>query len=176
MKMEDRYMDSKIIVTGTDIWYYFICKREAWLNIHKISPDQEDENIEIGRFIHEYRYGRNKKEIAVDAIRLDRVTRKDGTWVIMEIKKSSKFIQSSKFQLLFYLYILEEKGIVAKGELLFPEEKRKEYVELTEENRAEIENAILDIQELAKLSIPPEPVKIGFCRNCAYNEYCWAEV
>ena len=50
-----------IEVTGTDIWYYFICEREAWLNIHKIMPDEDDENIEIGRFIHEYRYGRNKK-------------------------------------------------------------------------------------------------------------------
>lgn len=168
-------MAAEIVVTGTDIWYYFICEREAWLNIHKISPDEEDENIEIGRFIHEYRYGRNKKEIGIDSIRLDSIKREDGSWVIMEVKKSSKFMQSSYYQLLYYLYILEEKGIVAKGELLFPEERKKEIVELTKGNRIKLENTIKGIEELARSSIPPEPKKIVFCRNCAYNEYCWAE-
>lgn len=168
-------MDTGIVVTGTDIWYYFICEREAWLNIHKISPDEEDENVEIGRFIHEYRYGRNKKEIAVDFIRLDSIKREDGDWVIMEVKKSSKYIQSSYFQLLYYLYVLESKGITAKGELLFPEERKRETIELTDNNREKLENTINEIEKLAQLNTPPKPKKIVFCRNCAYSEYCWAE-
>ncbi len=164
-----------IEVTGTDIWYYFICEREAWLNIHKIMPDEDDENIEIGRFIHEYRYGRNKKEIPIDSIKLDSIKRQDGMWVVMEVKKSSRFMESSYYQLLYYLYTLEQKGIIAKGELLFPEEKKKRIVELTTENKQNLLNAISQIKELAKLSIPPEPKEIIFCKKCAYREYCWAE-
>lgn len=26
-------------VTGTLIWYYYICKREVWLMFHQIAPD-----------------------------------------------------------------------------------------------------------------------------------------
>lgn len=48
-------------VNGTHIWYYFICKREVWLIAHQIAADQEDDNLEIGRFISETSYQRQKK-------------------------------------------------------------------------------------------------------------------
>lgn len=112
-------------VTGTLIWYYFICKRETWLMIHQIAPDEEDENLEIGRFIHEYRYQRDKKEIEVDSIKIDKLKKRGGQTIIQEVKKSSKFLESSRNQLLYYLYTLKQMGIEAKGELLFPEEKKK---------------------------------------------------
>lgn len=169
-------MLDQIVITGTDIWYYFVCQRRTWLSIRKIFPDEEDENMEIGRFIHEYRYGRNKKEIVIDSIRLDSIKREDGSWVIMEVKKSSKYFHSSYYQLLYYLYILEEKGIGAKGELLFPEERRGEVVELTEGNRIKLEKAIKEIEKLAQKPIPLNTKKIAACNNCAYNEYCWSEV
>lgn len=168
-------MNEEIIVTGTDIWYYFICPRESWLNMHKISPDEEDENMEIGRFIHEYRYGRAKKEVSIDSIRVDQIKKEKDSWVIKEVKKSSKFLTSSRYQLLYYLYTLQQKGIKARGVLLFPEEKKSEEVELTDNSIAELEKAIDDIYKIAELPIPPAPTKIHFCRNCAYNEYCWAE-
>lgn len=169
-------MLNEIAVTGTDVWYYFVCKRRTWLSIRKIFPDQEDENMEIGRFIHEYRYGRNKKEIGIDSIKLDSIKREDGSWVVMEVKKSSKYFHGSYYQLLYYLYILEQKGIVAKGELLFPEERRREIVELTEENRVKLEKTIKKIEKLAHEPIPPHLGKISACNKCAYNEYCWPEV
>ena len=40
-------MNEQLPITGTDIWYYFICKREAWLNKHQISPDESDENVRL---------------------------------------------------------------------------------------------------------------------------------
>ena len=65
-------------------------------------------------------------------------------------------------------------GIEAKGELLFSEEKTKEKVELTEENRKKLYEAVEAIQSYAKLPVPPPPKKIKFCHRCAYREYCWA--
>lgn len=168
-------MWNDINITGTDIWYYFVCKRRVWLSIRKILPDEEDDNLEIGRFIHEYRYGRHKKEIVLDSIRLDSIKREDGSWIVMEVKKSSKYFSSSYYQLLYYLYILEEKGIQAKGELLFPEERRREMVMLTKETRSRLEEAINKIKEIAHKPIPDYSKKIAACNNCAYNEYCWAE-
>lgn len=50
-------------VTGTLVWYYYICKREVWLMAHQLIPDQEQENVRIGKIIGENSYNRDKKEI-----------------------------------------------------------------------------------------------------------------
>ena len=55
--------ESTVEITGTLIWFYKICGREVWLMAHSIIPDQQDDNIDIGRFLHENTYQRNKKEI-----------------------------------------------------------------------------------------------------------------
>lgn len=161
-------------ITGTDIWYYYICKRELWLMMHKIIPDQEDENVEIGRFITDYYSDRGKKEVDIGSGKIDRIKKVGDRLIVQEIKKSSRFKKSSYFQLLFYLYQLNKMGITATGELLFSEEKTKETVELTGSNVYELEEAIEDITKYAKLSIPPPPKKIKYCNKCAYREYCWA--
>jgi len=161
-------------ITGTDIWYYFICKRELWLIMHQIVPDQEDENIDIGRFLHEYYSKRGKMEVDIGSGKLDRIKRVGEKLIVQEIKKSSRFRESSYFQLLFYLYELRKIGIEAIGELLFAEEKRKETVILTEDHIQELESAIKDIKRIAKLEFPPKPKKTNFCRKCGYREYCWA--
>lgn len=165
----------EIPVTGTDIWYYYICPREVWLMKHQIAPDSEDENLEIGRFIHEYRYGRSKQELEIGSIKIDRLANRKGHLVVQEVKKSSRFMKSAKMQLLYYLYTIRQMGIEAKGELLFPEERKKEVVEWTEAAQQELEQAIADIRRIARMPVPPPPKKISFCAKCAYREYCWAE-
>lgn len=168
-------MNYEMPITGTMIWYYYICKREVWLMIHQIAADQEHEDLDYGRFISENRYNRSKKEISIGHIVVDRMRTENGQLIVGEVKKSSKFMKSAKMQLLFYLDNLRKMGIEAKGELLFPEERKKEIVEWNEEHKEELERAIEDIRKIARLSVPPKPEKISFCRKCAYKEYCWAE-
>lgn len=167
--------DNVMEVNGTLIWYYFICQREVWLMIHGIVPDQEDENIEIGRFIAETTYTRNKKEISIGNIKVDRVRQEGEDLIIGEVKKSSRYKKSAFFQLLYYLDTLRQMGIEAKGELLFPKERKREFVEWTEEAKKELDTAIEHIRLIAKKPIPPQPQKVPFCGKCAYREYCWAE-
>jgi CRISPR-associated exonuclease Cas4 len=168
-------MDYVMDVNGTHIWYYFICKREVWLITHQIAADQEDDNLEIGRFISETSYQRQKKELLIGNIKVDRIRREGGTLVVGEVKKSSTYEKSAYYQLLYYLDTLRKMGIEAKGELLFPKEKKVTKVEWTEEGKRVLEEAIADIRRIARLPVPPEPKKIGFCRSCAYREYCFAE-
>jgi CRISPR-associated exonuclease Cas4 len=168
-------MDFQMPITGTDIWYYYICKREVWLMKHQIAPDQEDESLDIGRLVSETYYQRNKKEFSIGNIVVDRVRQEDGQLVIGEVKKSSRYMKSAKMQLLYYLDTLRQMGIEAKGELLFPEERKKETVEWTEEAKQELERAMEDIRRIARMLVPPAPEKIHFCGKCAYREYCWAE-
>lgn len=84
-------------------------------------------------------------------------------------------MKSAKMQLLYYLDTLRQMGIEAKGELLFPEERKKESVEWTEEAKQKLERAMEDIRHIARMPVPPAPEKIHFCGKCAYREYCWAE-
>lgn len=168
---DDRYV---MPVTGTHIWYYYVCKREVWLMTHQIAPDQDDDNLDIGRFINKHTHQRYKQEMSIGSIKVDRIRREDGKLIIGEIKKSSSFIKSARYQLLYYLRTLKEMGIHAEGELLFPEEKKREKVFLTEKEEKELDKAVDDIRQIARLPVAPKPVKIGFCRRCAYREYCWA--
>lgn len=162
-------------VTGTDIWYYFVCKREVWLIAHQIAADQEDDNLEIGRFISETTYQRNKKEVMIGNIKVDRIRHEGDTLIVGEVKKSSAYEKSAYYQLLYYLDTLRKMGIEAQGELLFPKEKKVVKVQWTEEGKRVLETATSDIQSIVRFPVPPEPKKINFCRSCAYREYCFAE-
>lgn len=72
--------------------------------IHRITPDQEDENIDIGRFLHEYYSKRGKKEIDIISGKIDRIKKVGDKLIVQEIKKTSRFKKSSYYQLLYYLY------------------------------------------------------------------------
>ena len=161
-------------VTGTLVWYYYMCKREVWLMSHQVVPNQDDSNIEIGRFLHEETYKKDKKEISLGNIVIDVIKKENGQLVIGEVKKTSKFKQSARMQLLFYLKELKDMGIEATGSLMFPKEKRREEIFLTDEIEKELGNVTKEILQIIYMEKPPEVKRIPFCKNCAYNEICYA--
>lgn len=99
---------------------------------------------------------------------------KGGGLAVGEIKKSSRFLESARMQLAFYLKGLKDRGVDARGELSFPEEKRKDSIILDEETEMELDRIERDILHIIYLDAPPEPKKINYRRNCAYVEFCWA--
>jgi len=161
-------------ITGNLINAYYICRRKLWLFAHEINPYSENPCMEIGSLIGEESYKREKKEIQVGRMKIDLMKKEDGAIVVAEIKKSSSGKDAAKMQLLFYLYQLRNNGIEAKGELLIPREKKKIPVELTEELEKVLLEDMKQIREIITQDVPPEAKKIKFCRNCAYNDFCWA--
>lgn len=166
--------DLDFTVTGTLIWYYYICKREVWLMAHHLIADQDNENLRIGKIVGENSYPRDKKEIDLGNAKIDLIKTENGGLVVGEVKKSSRFVNSASNQLLFYLLQLKEIGINARGELLIPEEKKKIEVILNETTEAEIRSAIKNIELIVNQELAPEPTKNKYCKNCAYSEFCWA--
>lgn len=164
----------EINVSGTLVWYYYICPREVWLIGHQITADQDDANVSLGRFIQDFTYPRERKELAVGHSKMDVFRVTDEGLVIGEVKKSSKFKNSARMQLAFYLSELKKHGIEARGELRFPKEKRKEEVVLNEQTERELDKVCREILRILYLVAPPEPKKISFCRKCAYAEFCWS--
>jgi len=163
-------------ISGNLINAYCICPRKAWLYSRAMNPYSEFDNLAIGRMISEDSYQRQKKEIEFENLKFDLVKSSAGTVVIGEVKKSSKGLDAARRQVLYYLFRLKEAGVEAEGEVLVPKERKKETVVLTPESEEELKNDIAGIEKVIKEDLPPALKKTGFCKKCAYNEFCWAEV
>ncbi len=152
---------------------YLTCPREAWLEYHSISSYQDQSLLILGRLIHETSYKRDKKEVLVDNLLKVDIVRDE---LVAEVKKSSRHKKAAYMQLAYYLYYLKhEKGITTKGLLLFPKERKREEVVLTEELEKEIEKLLGDIENLVQKESPPLPRKTRYCKKCAFYEFCYAD-
>ncbi|ORX22328.1 CRISPR-associated protein Cas4 [Thermoanaerobacterium sp. PSU-2] len=159
-------------VTGSLVQSYNICKRQVWLMAHQIIPDQEHPYIEMGRLIDDISYDRDRKKINFENVVIDLVRNDNGNLLVGEIKKSSKAVESARLQLLFYLYKLKQSGIDAKGQLFFPDERKKIDVRLTSESEMEVVSAINEIRDIINMDKAPAFKKIPYCKNCGYKEFC----
>ena len=139
-------------VTGTHVWYYYICKREVWLMIHQLEANQDDENMQMGKAIGEHSYKRAKKEIDLGNAKLDLIRTENGQVVVGKSRVFSLCRKCSK-QLLFYLLQLKEMGIEAR-ELLIPEEKKRIDILLDEASEKEIIATIAKIEQIATAAKP----------------------
>jgi len=165
-------------LTGTLLWYWAICKREAWLMAHELNPDEDDPYLELGRFLSQEAYPRaQRRELVLPGVKLDLLeTEAGGAVVVAEIKKSSRFLEAARLQLLFYLQRLGEQGVQARGELRIPKEKKRIPIQLDQAGHQELEQAIAELQMLIEQPLPPPAVRIPFCRRCAYREFCWGDL
>lgn len=161
-------------ITGTLVWYYAICPREAWLMAHEMEPERNFDLLAEGRLNQEAHYKRATKEISLPGMRLDQVRREGDKLVVSEVKKSSRFLPATRLQLGYYLWRLAREGMEASGEILVPEERKREVVELTPALRTEVERTVATIEALVQEPAPPPAKKIPFCKRCAYAEFCWS--
>lgn len=158
-------------ITGVKVNYYHVCKTKLWLFSHNISLEKENDNVAIGKMLHEDRYKKSFKNVTIDGISIDFV--KTGKkFEIHEIKKSKKIDAADRAQLLFYLYFLKKRGIDAVGVLNYPLLNKTEKIELKPEDEAITEMNIENLKNIVLGSMPsPEHKKI--CSKCAYEEFCF---
>jgi len=161
------------IITGTMLWFSVICTREVRLISRNITPDSDDTSLEIGRAIHKITYRSAEKEIDIDGAKIDLL--KDGGGVICEVKTSSRYLNATRMQLLYYLYRLKKMGVNLKGSILVPKEKKNYIVELDELSEKGLLEQIKKIKEIVQADIPPKAAFIPFCRRCAYRYFCWSK-
>lgn len=142
----------------------------------QLTADQENTYLDIGRLISGESFSREKKEIYIPdlAAKIDYVKNKDGQFFVAEIKKSSATLESGMEQLKYYLYLLEKKGIKAKGLIKIPKEKKSKEIELNDEDKKHIVERIKCLGELLNQKEPPKPVKIKYCAKCAHYEFCFS--
>jgi len=159
------------MINGTIVNYYIHCKTQCWLFANKINLEDNSEDVRIGRVLHEIDETK-VDEVSFENIKVDKIT-KD---YVIEVKKSDSDIEAAKWQLLFYLYILKQKGIIKKGRLEVFEKNRQNKkrfeIVLDEENEKRLLEIIKDIENLLN-SPMPKPEFQSKCRKCAYYEFCF---
>ena len=160
-------------IGGTLVWYWSICGRQVWLMARGIEPEPRDEFLALGRLIDQNSYARERHQVAFEDNRFDFVQGTDGDLVVCEVKKSSRAERSARLQLAHYLYDLQKAGIEARGVLMFPTEKKRVEVVLTDELMAELDATYDEIGALVRRDAPPAAASCKYCGKCAYAEYCW---
>lgn len=140
----------------------------------QLEPYQGNPFIEIGRIISETSYERERRQVRLDNMIIDLIKSDKQDLVIGEVKKSSRFERAAKMQLAYYLFRLKRLGVEAKGQLLFPKEKKKLEVVLTYELENELRNAEEEIARIILMPKPPEALKNRYCKSCGYQEFCYA--
>lgn len=165
--------DRTFRISGTQINFYFHCKRQLWFFSHHINTEHESDLVTLGRIIHQTTYERERREVEIDQIKLDHIDLRDG--VIHEVKKSDSWSAAHEWQLLYYLYVLRQKGVEGlRGELNYPTIKRTVPVELTAEKERRLVEVMEDIRRIIAQPTPPEIcVKKSVCRSCSYFELCY---
>lgn len=167
-------MELKMQVNGTLINYYFHCRRQCYLHGNRLNLEDNSESVKIGKALHEEKEKKmSNAELEIDNVKLDGLTAK----YLVEIKKSDADMEASKWQILLYLKVLKEKGVIREGKLEFIEKNKQTkniiYVSLNEENERQLERYIKEIEELLLEEKVPEVLNHATCKKCAYYEYCY---
>ena len=159
-------------ITGLMVYYYEVCKRKLWYFVNEIQLEKNNSNVILGKLLEENTYTRDEKKINIDGvINIDFIRSKK---VLHEIKKSNSIEPASLLQVQYYLYYLEKKGLIGlKGILDYPLLKQTVEVNLTDEDRENLDNIIIGIKEILRKENPPALEKKGICKKCAYFDLCF---
>ena len=159
-------------ITGVMIYYYFVCKRKLWYFCHEINMESENENVQLGKLLDEKSYERDEKHINIDnVINIDFIREHQE---LHEIKKSKAIEEAGIWQVKYYLYYLEERGVKnIKGKIDYPLMKKTLLVELSKQDREKLKSIIDEIESMKKEEFPPKFTEQKICKKCAYHDLCF---
>lgn len=161
-------------VTGVMLYYYFVCKRKCWLFTYGVEAEEGNDLVTLGRIIDEGTFQREDKHIEIESvINIDFIRSKKE---LHEVKKSKAIEHASIMQVVYYLWFLEQRGLKGlHGVINYPLLKQSVDVELTDDNRKEIEDALQDIQKLINDDTVPVVMNSKICKKCAYHDICYID-
>ncbi|MFC4772637.1 CRISPR-associated protein Cas4 [Enterococcus hermanniensis] len=159
-------------ITGNMINYYFVCQRKLWLFSHGLQYEEENENVQLGKLLDTSSYKGKRKQIMLDGtINIDFLE----DWkVLHEVKKTRAIEPAAIWQLRYYLYYLQKRGVsVEKGYIDYPKLRERIEVTLDEKEINELERIIESIKMIVTQNDSPKVEKKKICPKCAYYDYCF---
>ena len=159
-------------VTGVMVYYYFVCKRKLWFFCHQINMESENEDVILGKILDDNSYQKDDKHINIDdVINIDFIREEKE---LHEVKKSRVLEEAGVWQLKYYLYYLQKRGVVdLKGKIEYPLLKKTMKIELYDKDIKEIERIIEEISVIKRAELPPALLESKVCRKCAYFDLCF---
>ena len=159
-------------VTGVMVYYYFVCKRKLWFFCHQINIESENEDVILGKILDDNSYQKDDKHINIDdVINIDFIREEKE---LHEVKKSRVLEEAGVWQLKYYLYYLQKRGVVdLKGKIDYPLLKKTMKIELYDKDIKEIERIIEEISVIKRAELPPALLESKVCRKCAYFDLCF---
>lgn len=159
-------------ITGVMIYYYFICHRKLWYFCNEINMEQNSELVSIGKILDETTYNRENKSILIDdTINIDFI--KNGA-VLHEVKKTKSIEEAGIWQLKYYMYYLEQRGVKnVCAKIDYPLIRETKEIYLEEEDRDILRNVEKNIEEIIKKDKPPKVINEKICKKCAYFDLCY---
>lgn len=159
-------------ITGMMVYYYFVCKKKLWYFLHEIQMEHDNEDVKIGKLLDETTYAREEKHINIDqTISIDFIRESN---ILHEIKKSRKVEDASIWQVKYYLYYLQQRGMgTLTGKIDYPLLKKSIIVELSEEDQTQIETILNEIMSISAQERPSPAEKKNICKSCAYFDLCF---
>ena len=111
--------------------------------------EQNSELVAIGKILDENSYKREKKGILIDeTINVDFIKNRA---VLHEVKKTRSIEQAGLWQLKYYMYYLENKGIQNISAIIdYPLIKETKNVFLGDDDRKTLKKVINDIEKISK--------------------------
>ena len=154
------------------MYYYFVCKKKLWYFANQIQMEQNSELVEIGKIIDETSYENQEKHILIDnTINIDFI--KNGA-ILHEVKKTKSIEEASIWQVKYYMYYLEQKGVEnVKAKIDFPLIKETKDIVLNNEDRQALQNVIENIKKIINSNIPIDVIQNKKCKKCAYYDLCY---
>lgn len=137
----------------------------------------EDNSADVaeGKLIGETSYRRRPRkwrELILDGIRIDHFDPQTNT--VREVKKSTKLDTAHITQLQYYLFRLEQTGVKhPTGVIEYPRQRKTREVSLSEEVRKDIAGWLDEIKRIVELPNCPALVRKPYCRNCAFQDFCF---
>ncbi len=159
-------------ISGVIIYYYFICHRKLWYFANEINMEQNSELVSIGKILDETTYKRENKSILIDGtINIDFI--RDGA-VLHEVKKTKAIEDAGIWQLKYYMFYLEQRGVKnISAKIDYPLIRETKEVVLDDEDKTILSNIEKNVEEIIKMDKPPKVMNEKICKKCAYFDLCY---
>lgn len=158
-------------ITGIMIYYYFVCKKKLWYFVNELVMEQNSELVSIGKIIDESSYSREKKNVMIDeTINVDFI---DNGMVLHEVKKTKAIEEAGIWQIKYYMYYLENKGVKnVSAEIDYPLLRQRREVVLDDDDRAMLKRVVKEIEDIMNSNKPVNVELDKRCKKCAYFDLC----
>ena len=134
--------------------------------------EQNSELVSIGKILDEDSYKNEKKGILIDnTINIDFI--KNGA-ILHEVKKTKSIEEAGIWQIKYYMYYLEEKGVKnIKAKIDYPLLRETKKIILENEDRKILKYIIKNIEEISSQEKVPSKIDSPIYKKCAYFDLCY---